>query len=253
MVIVTYIRCRPRGATKREFEIVNHRFWRDSYGERSTGSGQSSERREIHRAADAGGQGEGFPELPQARLVRAGRGHPGEDREEYEIHRETLLEQLDPAGPLEAILAARVVDLSWRLRRAAQDQNEAFGALYDRYTAGAGEPPEPQERKAVLGRMILEDFEHEAVLERLQRYERRIESSFYRTLNELRRVHDQGRKADQEVADTLGRWRQEDGEARKARALACNAPVAYDCGLRISDCGLKDDGPERPMARSALS
>jgi hypothetical protein len=59
----------------------------------------------------------------------------GEDREEYEMHREMLLEQLDPVGPLEGILAARVVDLTWRLRRAAQDQNEAFGALYDRYVA----------------------------------------------------------------------------------------------------------------------
>jgi hypothetical protein len=115
----------------------------------------------------------------------------GEDWEEYEMHREMLLEQLAPAGPLEVILATRVVDLSWRLRRAAQDQNEAFGALYDRHRAGAEKPLEPQERGATIGRMILADFEQEAVLERLLRYERRIESSLYRTLNELRRVHDQ--------------------------------------------------------------
>jgi hypothetical protein len=146
----------------------------------------------------------------------------GEDWEEYEMHREALLAQLIPATPLEVILAARVVDLSWRLQRAGQDHNEAFGALYERYTAGAGEPEGSQERGRLLGRMILEDFEHEAVLERLQRYERRIESSFYRTLNELRRVHDQVCKANQEVAGTLERWRQEDGEARKARALACD-------------------------------
>jgi hypothetical protein len=228
----------------------------------------------------------------------------GEDWEEYEMHREMLLEQLAPAGPLEVILATRVVDLSWRLQRAAQDRNEAFGALYDRYIArqaagpeadaggdtglgGAGVPPshgEPQaltahgqslpptrsgdaqdtitpaERGKLLGRMILADFEQEAVLERLQRYERRIESSFYRTLNELRRVHDQRCKAQQELAGTLDRWRQEDGEARKARALACdwrgasspsppgaatNTPGAHDCGLRISDCGLENAGLER--------
>jgi hypothetical protein len=148
----------------------------------------------------------------------------GEDREEYEMHREALLGQLAPAGPLEVILAARVVDLFGRLRRAAQDQNEAFGALYDRHTAGAGEPPEPQERGATIGRMILADFEQEAVLERLLRYERRIESSLYRTLNELRRVHDQCCKADQEVAGTLERWREEDWQARKARAFACESP-----------------------------
>ncbi len=148
----------------------------------------------------------------------------GEDREEFEMHREMLLEQLDPVGPLEAILAARVVDLTWRLRRAAQDENEAFGALYDRHTDGAEEPQEPDERAATLGRMILADFGQDAVLERLLRYERRIEGSLYRTLNELRRVHDQGRQADQEVADTLGRWHQEDAEARKARAFAFDPP-----------------------------
>jgi hypothetical protein len=148
----------------------------------------------------------------------------GEDREEFEVHREMLLEQLNPAGPLEGILAARIVDLTWRLRRAAQDQNEAFGALYDRHTAGTPEPQEPEERGATLGRMILVDFSQGAVLERLLRYERRIEGSLYRTLNELRRVHDQGQKADQEVADTLGRWREEDWEARKARAFAFRPP-----------------------------
>jgi hypothetical protein len=108
--------------------------------------------------------------------------------------------------------------------------------------------------------MILADFEQEAVLERLLRYERRIESSLYRTLNELRRVHDQCCKAGQEVAGTLERWRQEDAEARKTRALACdwpgagspgpagaatNTPGAHDCGLGIPDGGLEDAGLEQ--------
>ncbi len=68
--------------------------------------------------------------------------------------------------------------------------------------------------------MILEDYGREAVLERLLRYERRIEGSLFRNLNELRRVHDQGCKADQEAGNTLARWREEDDQARKARAFA---------------------------------
>ncbi len=135
-----------------------------------------------------------------------------------------LLEELRPVGALEVILAARIVDLTWRLRRAAQDQNETFGALYDRHTVGAPEPAGPAERGVTLGRMILEDFGREAVLERLLRYERRMEGSLYRTLNELRRVHDQGRKADLEAADTLSRWREEDDQARKAQAFAFSRP-----------------------------
>ncbi len=38
----------------------------------------------------------------------------GEDAEEFERHREMLLEQLNPAGALEVILATRIVDLTWR-------------------------------------------------------------------------------------------------------------------------------------------
>jgi hypothetical protein len=144
----------------------------------------------------------------------------GEDGEEFARHRETLLEELNPTGALEVILAARIVDLTWRLRRAAQDQNETFGALYDRHTAGAPEPAEPVQRGATLGRMILEDYSAGAVLERLLRYERRIEGSLLRNLSELRRVHDQRRKADGEAAGTLARWREEDDRAWKARAFA---------------------------------
>jgi hypothetical protein len=72
--------------------------------------------------------------------------------------------------------------------------------------SGAG----PAERGATLGRMILEDFSGETVLERLLPHEPRIKSSLYRTLKELRRMHDQGRKADQKTLDTLARWREED-------------------------------------------
>ncbi len=170
----------------------------------------------------------------------------GEDEDQFEDHRERLLGQLCPAGPLEEILAARIVELSWRLRRAVQDQSDAFVAMYDRQTAagpagGMGEVPgnaalpsgdareANQEiggpREATVGRMILEDFGRSAVLERLLRYERRIESSLYRTLNELRRVHDQAVKADREDINTLERWREEDWNARKARSFAFTPPA----------------------------
>ncbi len=166
----------------------------------------------------------------------------GEDEDEFEMHRERLLGQLNPVGTLEEILVARIVDLAWRLQRAVQDQSEAFAALYERQTAGAEEAGNAdlligsfqesqsgdwrsRERPGMIGRMILEDFSQNAVLERLLRYERRIESSLYRTLSQLRRVHDQSQKADLENANTLERWREEDWSARKARAFACCPPA----------------------------
>ena len=84
--------------------------------------------------------------------------------------------------------------------------------------------------------MILEDFTHEAVLDRLLRYERRIESSLYRTLNELRRVHDQLQKAAQEEASIVERWRDEDWEAKKARAFARCRPPEVSEGVSSVKC-----------------
>src|SRR5512134_2153380 len=49
-------------------------------------------------------------------LARAG-VIPGEDAHEFEVHREGLRKQLRPGSPLEEVLAQRVVDLSWRLKR----------------------------------------------------------------------------------------------------------------------------------------
>ncbi len=120
-------------------------------------------------------------------LARAG-VIPGEDEHEFEAHREGLRKQLRPDAPLEEVLADRIVDLSWRLKRAARDQEAAYAALYEKYTEGRPQPQEPDAWQGALGRMIVEDFCGDAVLERLQRYERRIESSFYKALNELRQA-----------------------------------------------------------------
>ena len=86
----------------------------------------------------------------------------------------------------------------------------------------------------MLGRMILEDYSAGAVLERLLRYERRIEGSLLRNVNELRRVNDQRRKADGEAASTLARWREEDDQAWKAQAFA---------PWRPGDSPSRPDGP----------
>ncbi len=154
----------------------------------------------------------------------------GEDEGEFAEYRENLLNQLIPGTPLEETLAERVVDLSWRLKRAARDQEKAFVALYQQQTAAVGEALEPAQRDAAIGWMIVEDFSREAILDRLLRYERRIESSMYRALNELRRVHDQVQKAKQETLDTLARWKEEDWEAKKARMFRPCPPPEVSAG-----------------------
>jgi len=128
----------------------------------------------------------------------------GENPEEFERYREWMLEDLAPAGAVETMLAERVVGLSWRLRRAERLQNAAFAALddaeptplldarleewkqlkgseWDRGISGV------VDENAALGRPVVADFAEARVLDRLLMYERRIESSLYRTMAQLRR------------------------------------------------------------------
>ncbi len=128
----------------------------------------------------------------------------GEDPEEFELYREGMLQELAPAGAVEAMLAERVVGLSWRLRRAERLQNAAFAALDDCEPTPLLEARHEEwkqlkgsewdqdisgvvDEDAALGKVAVEDFAGARVLDRLLMYERRIESSLYRTMAELRR------------------------------------------------------------------
>jgi len=130
--------------------------------------------------------------LAQADVIR------GEDREEFEQYREELFWELNPLGTMESRLAERIVSLAWRLRRAERLQNEAFDALLTKETSsplarftqslrGEGQEREPGEPEGcdgdpAIGRTVVRDFSDARVLDRLLMYERRIESSLYRTM-----------------------------------------------------------------------
>jgi len=148
-------------------------------------------------------------------LARAG-VIPGEEEHEFAAHREGLRQQLRPGSPLEEVLAQRVVDLSWRLQRAARDQELAYAALYEKYIEDQPEPPEPDAWPTALGRMLVDDFCGKAVLERLQRYERRIESGYYKALKELRQAAQQRQEAALEALLTPAPWEKEDGQVQPA-------------------------------------
>jgi len=122
----------------------------------------------------------------------------GEDPWEFEFHRDRMLAELAPAGAMESMLAERVVSLSWRLRRAERVQNEAFDALITKDTdsplARLTQSLRPRgdfdagEDDSGLGRVVVKDFGHARVLDRLLMYERRIENSLYKTMTELQRL-----------------------------------------------------------------
>jgi hypothetical protein len=124
-----------------------------------------------------------------------------ESQGEFDRHREQMLGELAPAGPVESELAERIVGLFWRLRRAGRFQNEVIDALNTpkplekltqalmaRQTARVRGDSNADEAGLALGRMLVKDFSNDRVLDRLLMYERRIEHSLYRSLVEIQRL-----------------------------------------------------------------
>jgi len=122
----------------------------------------------------------------------------GEDQGQFEFHRDQMLAELAPEGPLESALAHRAVGLAWRLQRAERLQNQAFDALHEKDTAGPlarlhksllpKTDPGDNARDLTLGRIVVRDFANTRVLDRLLMYERRLEHSLYKTIAELQRL-----------------------------------------------------------------
>jgi hypothetical protein len=190
----------------------------------------------------------------------------GEDPEEFEIYREGMLAELAPAGMVETMLAERVVGLAWRLRRAERLQNMAFAALDE------GEPTELLEARleewkqhkgnewerglagvlhenAALGQVVVADFAEARVLDRLLMYERRIESSLYRTMAVLRHER-QARAAaatPEEVSRSEGRLPAGQESSTAAELGSFGANVAPQSPARKTAFG----SPEPPPAVAA--
>ena len=128
-----------------------------------------------------------------------------ESQAQFHRYRLRMLADLVPVGPMESMLAQRIVSLSWRLKRTGRIQNQTIDALNAPKTPSPlarlsqsllykGQLP-PQDVPSTangnlaLGLIAIKDFSNARVLERLLMYERRIENSLYRTIIELQRLH----------------------------------------------------------------
>ena len=175
--------------------------------------------------------------LAQADVIR------GEDREEFELYREELFWELNPLGTMESRLAERIVSLAWRLRRAERIHNEAFDALLAKETSsplasltqslrakGADQPPDDPEGcdgDSALGRTVVRDFANSRVLDRLLMYERRIESSLYRTMAELQKL----RRAEKSEAHDAGIGCRTRRDAKENSRAAANGGQYPPCEI----------------------
>jgi hypothetical protein len=98
---------------------------------------------------------------------------PGEDAAQWTEFRAGMMASLAPVGEPEKMLAGLIVDCAWRLRR--------FPAVEaGLYVANC------REEDSNWGQAFLRDCEGAGSIEKLIRYEARIERAFQRNLRELR-------------------------------------------------------------------
>jgi len=128
-----------------------------------------------------------------------------ENQVDFRLFRDWMLHELAPAGPMESMLAERIVSLSWRLKRAGRIMNQTIDAmkadnesnplakltksfLFKNQNQTKPDSSTPA-ADLTLGRIVIKDFSNARVLDRLLMYERRIEHSLYKTILELQRLH----------------------------------------------------------------
>jgi hypothetical protein len=135
-----------------------------------------------------------------------------ESQDEYDLRREAALAELRPVGEMESIVAERFVNLSWRLKRAERMQNqsidylgmdelvswrvEEFREKYRKANGLSHDDPAIAKDHLLLGRIATDDWCNCKVLDKMLLYERRIENSMYRALNELKKLQDARKKAE---------------------------------------------------------
>lgn len=113
----------------------------------------------------------------------------GEDAEQFAAFRQGMLEQLEPEGELEHMLADRVIAAAWRLRRAVRMERgvveEGLRRERDAHATAPGifgDQPEPSPVTASVSTLC-----HTDTYSKLSRYEAHIERGLYRALHELQR------------------------------------------------------------------
>jgi hypothetical protein len=135
-----------------------------------------------------------------------------EKKADFDQFRGELFAGLAPVGGVEAMMAERIVSLSWRLKRAERMNSEVIDVKIARIEAGSWDRSERREAgllnsetgksELALGWAIMRDFSDAQVLERLLIYEKRIESSLYKAMNELLKLQRLREQEEAEVAKT---------------------------------------------------
>jgi hypothetical protein len=180
-----------------------------------------------------------------------------EKQADFDAFREELLAGLAPAGGVEAMMAERIVSLSWRLKRVERLNSEAIDVMIAKIETDSFErrqrreagllDPESGRSELVLGWAMIEDFSKSNVLERLLMYEKRIESSLYKSMNEFQKLQ---RMRKREQAEAV------EAEAAQPSLRQCSEPVLsrrHPFGIRRPPIAGETPPGARPTRRKGGS
>jgi len=115
----------------------------------------------------------------------------GESQQEFDAHKQAFLDVLDPQNAVEDFLADRAASLAWRLKRATRIERQMLdGFAADMQFLRRQRPPwdypaSSDDPDLTLGTAVRRDLDNDKTLDRFKLYERRIESSFFKSLNAL--------------------------------------------------------------------
>ncbi|MBN2589311.1 MAG: hypothetical protein JXA96_05590, partial [Sedimentisphaerales bacterium] len=97
-----------------------------------------------------------------------------ESQDEYNLFHDDMISDLSPVGAMELMLAERIVNLSWRLKRAEVFQNAVIESMADdvfdlHYNSHirAQDQAKEGDMSLLLGIAIRRDFEYSKILEHL--------------------------------------------------------------------------------------
>ena len=137
-----------------------------------------------------------------------------EKQSDFDEFRTELLPALAPVGGVESMMAERIVSLSWRLKRVERMNSEVIDVMIAKIETDSWHKerreeaglldPETGRSDLVLGWVTNRDFsDSDVLLERLLIYEKRIESSFYKAMNELQKLQRMRQKEATEAEQTI--------------------------------------------------
>ena len=135
---------------------------------------------------------------------------PTEDLAAYQRHAQAFLDEYQPQGATETQLVQSLIDLAWRLNRAAAETNLLTLGITEH--AGQIDTEHPQAHEALAAALAFR--EHNRALANISMYSQRYHRQFERTLAQLRELQQARRDAqNQQLFDaaSLLEMHQQDG------------------------------------------